>query len=863
MKNSIRGGKHRQARQRKGYNMANSMPFTLKEIAQWGNTAKGDKLVEIPAFQRGLVWNAAQIEVLWDSIMRGIPIGAFSLLPKRGNGKYSKSGEVSCDDGYFLLDGQQRANAIALGYKQFTSGTDENDSILWFDVLPDESEKKRSNRKFFFYVTTPARPWGYRIDDSNGENRAGRVSVAQYRAALDEIRYESMASKPATSQLWPVCARLPVPVSVLRNLPQGNQSVDGIISAGGDTRWVAHFKRVLSGIAMGDNSVKTNALAYEIRGICKRLAETDDVYIMAMIAPDSIAADRENGESDDNTSEIALYFSRLNRGGTMPDREDLDYSILKSILPKLHVIDECAKDRMHPSRLAHLAMLAFLSTETAQGWKRNLTRKDIMDLRNKPAFAEYIATGLQQDIESIDRWILYRAGDAEFGMPKYLRTQISRQQPNLYRFLLILAMKIRERRGIESVDFAKAMTALCTTLAWFGNDSSLDFAKLARASDEIAASASNGASIMKILGEWMGVQIENEALVPPPTLEYFQKIEKATASDDMNAVREAWSDLSQSDAANRIWYWHDNGGRGVVLYACRRYMESEFGGYDPATAVWNEDSRPWDYDHIVPQAWLKGTYHGEHHELVHEFLNSIGNIAPIPFGANRSKHDVPPGQVALYIDCAKPLFVDFAVEGRIPNYVNKYRFLENDAKEAFYFARATSRRMTALYAEWWNTLDIGDLLSACSVNRRKETFEEFAETLQSLVPDKADVIRKVYVVSDGRQLNVVKAWDWARPWIACGITGWYCRRDPDKRIKAMLCMVFQGETFKYGIRRHPDETLLDSTSDWWISNHGHEERISEMQDFGEIKSDFKKYAGQLLRKANDCTAVSEWFEVAC
>lgn len=841
--------------------MANSKSFTLKEIAQWANNAKGDQLVEIPAFQRGLVWNAAQIEVLWDSIMRGIPIGAFSLLPKRGNEQYAKSDGAS-DGGYFLLDGQQRANAIALGYKQFPAGDNENDSILWLDIIPDESVKKRSNRKFFFYVTTPARPWGYRIDDANGENRAGRVSVAQYRAALDKIEHKSMASKPATSQLWPVCARLPVPVSVLRNLSPDNQSADGIISAGGDTQWVAHFKRVLNEITIGDNSANDEALAVEIKGICKRLAEADDVCIMAMVAPDSIAADRENGESDGDTSEIALYFSRLNRGGTMPDREDLDYSILKSILPKLHVIDECAKDRMHPSRLAHLAMLAFLSTETAQSWKRNLTRKDIMDLRNKPAFADYIVAGLRQDIESIDRWILYKTGDVEFGMPKYLRTQISRQQPNLYRFLLILALKIRERHVVANADFAKAMTALCTTLAWFGNDSALDFAKLAKVVDKIAASVSDGAAVKRMLGEWMGVQIENEALVPPPTLEYFQQIEKATASGDMNTVREAWSDLSQSDAANRIWYWHDNGGRGVVLYSCRRYIESEFGDYDPAAAVWNEDSRPWDYDHIVPQAWLKGTYHGEHHELVNEFLNSIGNIAPIPFGANRSKHDIPPGQVALYTACAKPLFVDFTVEGRRPRFVDEYMFLENDVKEAFDFARATSRRMAALYAEWWNTLGIGNLLSVCMSNRRREAVEEFAVTLQSLVPDKADAIRKVYVASDGRQLNIVNAWDWTRPRIACGIEGWYCRGDSEKRVKAMLCMVFQGETVEYGIRRHPDETLLDAKNDWWVVGHYHKDRTTRENGISESNVKFKNYVSRIIVKpSSDETTVLEWFEV--
>ena len=33
----------------------------------------------IPPLQRGLVWNAARMEALWDSVLRGIPIGAISI----------------------------------------------------------------------------------------------------------------------------------------------------------------------------------------------------------------------------------------------------------------------------------------------------------------------------------------------------------------------------------------------------------------------------------------------------------------------------------------------------------------------------------------------------------------------------------------------------------------------------------------------------------------------------------------------------------------------------------------------------------------------------------------------------------------
>ena len=36
-------------------------------------------LVDIPALQRGLVWKPKQVELLWDSLLRGFPIGLFML----------------------------------------------------------------------------------------------------------------------------------------------------------------------------------------------------------------------------------------------------------------------------------------------------------------------------------------------------------------------------------------------------------------------------------------------------------------------------------------------------------------------------------------------------------------------------------------------------------------------------------------------------------------------------------------------------------------------------------------------------------------------------------------------------------------
>ena len=58
-----------------------SFVCSIREVANWAQ----NHAVEIPALQRGLVWAPHQVELLWDSILRGFPIGAFVLTPVEGN----------------------------------------------------------------------------------------------------------------------------------------------------------------------------------------------------------------------------------------------------------------------------------------------------------------------------------------------------------------------------------------------------------------------------------------------------------------------------------------------------------------------------------------------------------------------------------------------------------------------------------------------------------------------------------------------------------------------------------------------------------------------------------------------------------
>ena len=120
--------------------------FSLKQIAENTNC---EITIDIPALQRGLVWKAKQVEFLWDSILRGFPIGGFILSENNGNH-------------YDLMDGQQRFNAIGLGFEEPEKSAK---SILWIDIDFNQKDEQKSTRKFFVKATTTAHPWGYNNDD--------------------------------------------------------------------------------------------------------------------------------------------------------------------------------------------------------------------------------------------------------------------------------------------------------------------------------------------------------------------------------------------------------------------------------------------------------------------------------------------------------------------------------------------------------------------------------------------------------------------------------------------------------------------------------------------------------------------------
>lgn len=816
----------------------NTVVLTLKQIADWqlssrDNIEKGACWAEMPSFQRGLVWKPAQIEVLWDSLMRGIPIGALSLLPIEGNERF-QTGKVDTNlsEAYWVVDGQQRSNAIALGFKPFP---DKNESILWLDMLPDRS--KRTRRKFFFYVTTPGRPWGYRVTSGNDERIVENVSTDEYRRVLrDELKWDrEMGSKPPTYKLWPVKAKLPVPFSKLREflLPKGklretlaSNDIGNFLTSilAEETEWARHFQR-----CWNQNGDECRArFDEELHFVKDGLSRVSDTKTIGLIAYGGLSGDENETQEADENSNLAVYFSRLNQGGTPPGREDLDYSILKSIVPELCVIDDFAKELMHPSRLANIAMLTYFSQKkkggtSAKKWKDTLSRSDIYKLQFDEDFKQFIGdctlSRFNRAMTMVRNWLTVDQSN-EFRLPVVIFSSMAKDEPRLFRLLILLALLQEEY--VFHID-RRMLITFVLIVSWFGNDECLEYDLLYdRLQNELAAK-----DVTHILSKWIGVEIEMEPVINkhtiliPPRMKDFEKILETLAKKDLDSIEKDWSPIGYANGLNRLWEWTSSSGRSFLLYTCRNYLDKVFKDYNPASAIWNEDDRPWDYDHIIPQDWLitgRGKSQGPFHRVVSKFLMSIGNIAPVPFSLNRSWHNAPPGN---YLESDNELvFVDFCgIDCKRPSFVDerpkKGCQLEDKSELACNFAYMTATRWISLYKEWLR-LPVFDLLTKAADEWRIKKLEAVRQFFKT-----RGGARFVYLWSDGKQYALEENWDWTRPRIACGVNVFF-QRTKQKVERCFLSVCTQknksyNDCFEVGLRRRPESDIpFDEQNEWWI-----------------------------------------------
>lgn len=699
-----------------------NLSYTLWQIASW---TSDESEVLIPALQRGLVWKPRQVELLWDSILRGFPIGSFMLsdiVNKEGSGKY------------YLMDGQQRYNAISIGFNTVKAAR----AVLWIDLLPPSS--KNSTRSFWIKATTTPHPWGYKNDDD-----ANRLNTAEKRKALKEFNLKGNIYNDHFSleETWPVEANLPIPLFCLLKAAEKTSDADTFVK-----EVFAEFNSTDFSYRFSFNEkIKHSnvALTYLRDVLFPAFNALKDYMITCNHLPKEVMETETTEESMAQTT-LEVLFTRLNTGGTAISRDDLNYSAIKAYWPSIKKVnDHLAEKYMSPSKLVMLAFRLALTSEDDKSFKGEMTIKQIRSAAIKTDERDKIESlydnnQLETILTKVDEW-LGAKGDSVLRTPNILRTIIARNSPDVYLLLMYMARKDMESPINLSAYEIKALAFL---LHWFGNDKK-------HCVQEIFHRFKNGINISNILQGISRLMHDCHLLhVYTP-----KEVEELFIIGNSKGWR-IWNSLPApaKHFFNRTFWYGTAEAKQMLLYAERQYLNTHFRNYDPARQdMWAEENRPWDFDHIVPQEWISNK-RGEFRDYDKDWLWSIGNMAAISFEANRSKSNA--NEYTEYHNNKETLFYLPEVESLNSNITYNN---ENSVR----FAKLTYERYCMIYTSVYQM--IRPMADKCILSETLQKRKNLILSIMECFPD----ARPHFAADDGNDHWIEREQDWAREWIGVGI----------------------------------------------------------------------------------------------
>jgi hypothetical protein len=643
--------------------MEDKTAFSLKEIAEWDEKKK----VSLPTVQRGFVWKANQIENLWDSLLRGYPVGAFVLSPAENNT-------------WHILDGQQRATAICLGFAKETF----RDSQDFYKVFIDlDLPKPDDNRKFIFRVITRSHPWGYRKQESNKTLTAENI-----RKAMD--LYD--APDPLTAPLekfFPYDAGFPVPFYFFINeaLKSENASVVNLFTT--LKKWEHWDKVNLKWINSQDEQfdkanieqILLSKIDYIFNHAVKILDSSKGRKIPALEMNLDFEQDNQP-EQEDAADEVENLFIRLNAGGTQLTGEELNYSILKAHLSSeiQDIIENGCKHLFKPARFITIAYRLY------QQDKKEAQQADALTMRIKPkqfqrtiskqvkSFEQFLIDTIQQKnfdgktLLSYAKHILaYNEHEQQFGLPYLLYSKISEIAPELM-FLLLYRIKIkRDRFSNKNENEHRQMLGMLTLFLWFGKGENL------KDHSKILSNIWPSASTLPKERFWSSETIERahieEVLLSFPAYknnrnEYgIENILDYKITEKANVLNKFEKEVGEEYLLfmQKVIYNKD-----FLLYAQRSFIE----GYFKKDQFKLEDTNvPFDWDHISPNRLVRNKKNIL--RIVRDWYQTNGNYRAWPYALNRMDSDNSP---AIKLN---PFSQDFDDENQLVELKQKWaQFIE-------------------------------------------------------------------------------------------------------------------------------------------------------------------------------------------
>lgn len=710
--------------------------LTLGRIALWyKNTTTDDQtrqdvakiktgivLASVPILQRGLVWRPQQIEMFWDSLLRGFPVGSLVLSTKINDQERGSDGRTT----HHILDGQQRCYAISLGFTDPFSEealehlTEYVSPILWLDLNPTILDG--STREYIAQLTTKAHPWGYRNNDN-----ADRISATDKRKALNDAGVQKSQYDDRLFQMMsmgPHFSGAPIPMAWLMNADISSDKVilnrmSEKLGALKKYRWANKTANYLR-----DGNDVAHKMKYILQGVKRARGAT----VVALMAPDGLLDEtaretRDGGQvivhDQSNISNIEHLFQRLNQQGTPLNGEELAYSMIKAYWPELaKPIDEMKNRHMPASRVVALAVRLAMADDTKdqlplalgvsqiRALAKKKDDKKIIDFIGEDANSPLYRANMQ-----VDKWLRYSPTNPDGFLPVQI-TRLAMASPDVYLLLFWMAHRTMGDTSIQQ-NLRRPVQAIASWIHWFAIDK-------AKAVNCIYAECCKmNLRSMDVVKQGMQEALNRSLLIRPPTIDNLRVYLKLPQSDI--EVWDWWKlandDKGQSDELRKQFLeqmvFRIIGNKELLLYAQRRFLDPQFVDYDPSEKdMWQDYNCPWDYDHILAHYYV---YYkrGSFQRFSSKWVNTIGNLRACSAEANRSdQKDLAKDKIQTEEDRKSSILLTNQEDKEAEEIAafSGGESVRTDQAVAHRFANACWQRIIRIYGDWYNSVGIAELL---------------------------------------------------------------------------------------------------------------------------------------------------------
>ncbi|MFV5702588.1 DUF262 domain-containing protein [Flavobacterium sp. XS2P12] len=671
--------------------------FLLQEIADWQLDSESS-MVELPSVQRGFVWKPKQIEDLWDSILRGYPIGSFL---------FSKTSAK-----LHLMDGQQRATSIFLGHFNPFNATKAwaikgELPIVWLDIKP---EVKPATSKYLFRLTTRSHPWGYQAN-----NNDTKLSVSDRRKALNLFKQHPDNKDGYTSfkntTTFPFDATYPIPLAFIIESKNTNEVIEKV-----EQHLPVYFSTLRGGFK--DKSEFMSLLKTELKQkldeIFDSVKQLDELQIKSNIIDDRVL-------QEENETENPTLFVRINSSGTTLTGDDLIYSIYKAIFPEAKILMEnIGLNFIAPTQVLSLASRIVISDLENNNYVKKINVRDFQRRIKNNDFKEGLKIQIEtQQLEKLFKQaidILSCKDNTLFEgeVPPVIIKQFIKKNQELFLFFVYWL----HINTIELTNQIKLkMVGKLMSFAWF------DFENIPRLWNEKINNNNFWEEPLNELIWWDNIHGIHFLIKPDLLREYYLQPqienmfitaheyrwglwEDGVGTEIMKYYNSVKSQEYDVKTAND-YFWKFIGkiqhNRQLILFAQREYINATFGDYNQMDDV-DDTNVPWDWDHIYPSEWV---YRKQYcNQSLKDWNNTNGNFRAISLEQNRSESNT-----------ASPKDRLAPVEIRECSFVKEdWKYWHNletriwDDKVENHF-RAITTRMINIYEKFWNDLKINELIN--------------------------------------------------------------------------------------------------------------------------------------------------------